>query len=791
MKTPAGLVCAIALVAYPIAASAQGAVVNLALNKPATQSSLSQWSTGPNDAQGAVDGRKDGRWGFHTDSQQNPWWQVDLLAPSSVSEIRVFNRLDVPERADNLQVMVSTTGADWRMVYANSARFGGSDGRPLVVRLNGQTARYVRLQLPANTYFHLDEVEIFGSPSAGQVSQVAAPISVATTLTGATNLALNKPATQSSLSSWSTGPNDAQGAVDGRKDGRWGFHTNAEPNPWWQVDLLAPSAISEIRLFNRMDIPERANNLQIMVSTTGSDWRTIYAHNGAPFGGADGRPLVARVDGTVARYVRLQVPSNTYFHLDEVEILGVAGAPFVPPTAPTVSTNFPPPPVAPTFPAAAGGNVALNKPAIQSSLSSWSTGSNDAQGAVNGVKDGKWGFHTNAEPNPWWQVDLLSPMTIGEIRLFNRLDIPERANNLQVMVSATGGDWQTVFVHSGAPFGGADGRPLVARFNPTVARYVRLQVPANTYFHLDEVEIYGPGGGGAAPVSGSIPPVAIPPAPVIAPTPVAANFSAMEFQVDRPGADYRSFDLPAPDPGLCQATCNGDGSCRAWTFVNPGYSGGSQARCWLKSAVPAPLDRTPCCVSGVKAGSAPVTPPPPAVVTLPPVSPPPPVRTTPPPASGSNPPNPADIGNLLTGLSAQDRQEMTTYVLTPATLQRIVDVNAQMFVMLANDAALRKRMKDHATGGKPADQSLDSAVNQFERHPEITGLIRRGGVSVREYIVSQLVIVMTMTPAENVKNGIERAPAGVLGQNVNFMNTNTAQLERWAKDMERMISLFP
>ena len=30
----------------------------------------------------------------------------------------------------------------------------------------------------------------------------------------------------------------------------------------------------------------------------------------------------------------------------------------------------------------------------------------DAAGAVDGVKDGKWGFHTDFENNPWWQVDL-------------------------------------------------------------------------------------------------------------------------------------------------------------------------------------------------------------------------------------------------------------------------------------------------------------------------------------------------------------------------------------------------
>ena len=30
----------------------------------------------------------------------------------------------------------------------------------------------------------------------------------------------------------------------------------------------------------------------------------------------------------------------------------------------------------------------------------------DALGGCDGVKDGKWGFHTEAQLNPWWQVDL-------------------------------------------------------------------------------------------------------------------------------------------------------------------------------------------------------------------------------------------------------------------------------------------------------------------------------------------------------------------------------------------------
>lgn len=71
-----------------------------------------------------------------------------------------------------------------------------------------------------------------------------------------------------------------------------------------------------------------------------------------------------------------------------------------------------------------------------------------------------------------------------------------------------------------------------------------------------------------------------------------------EYNTDRPGSDFHSFNLHSADPGLCESACNGDSRCRAWTYVRPGVQGHT-ARCWLKHAVPAarPSD---CCVSGVK-----------------------------------------------------------------------------------------------------------------------------------------------------------------------------------------------
>ncbi len=54
----------------------------------------------------------------------------------------------------------------------------------LSVPLQGIQARFLRLALSGTSYFHLDEVEVFAAGSTN-------------------NLALGKPATQSSVSQWS------------------------------------------------------------------------------------------------------------------------------------------------------------------------------------------------------------------------------------------------------------------------------------------------------------------------------------------------------------------------------------------------------------------------------------------------------------------------------------------------------------------------------------------------------------------------------------------------------------
>lgn len=139
---------------------------------------------------------------------------------------------------------------------------------------------------------------------------------------------------------------DAIGACDGIKDGTWGFHTERQDDPWWQIDLGESTfSLDRVVIFNRCDFAGRAARLIVLLSDDGKTFRRVYQHDGTPFlGHTDGKPLIVEFDGATARYLRLQQPGRDYFHLDEVEI----------------------------YARGIDGNVALGKPATQSSTSQWS-----------------------------------------------------------------------------------------------------------------------------------------------------------------------------------------------------------------------------------------------------------------------------------------------------------------------------------------------------------------------------------------------------------------------------------
>ena len=106
---------------------------------------------------------------------------------------------------------------------------------------------------------------------------------------------------------------DAPGGVDGIKNGKWGFHTENEENPWWQVDLEKPRPLDRIVLYNRCDeCGPRNSRILVLASDDADNWRQLYQHDGTVFNGhTDGKPMVATLDGARAMGLTLAAGSTS------------------------------------------------------------------------------------------------------------------------------------------------------------------------------------------------------------------------------------------------------------------------------------------------------------------------------------------------------------------------------------------------------------------------------------------------------------------------------------------------
>ncbi|CAH1264690.1 TMEM2 [Branchiostoma lanceolatum] len=139
-------------------------ITNLALRQPAYQSSVS-WNGPPGLA---VDGGRGGAYHdgscTHTDTEDSPWWYVDLGGTQEVDYITIFNRLDCcSDRINYFNVHIGDNrdvaanpkvGGDWTFAQGEAEK---------TIQVNGAKGRYVGIILPgSNRVLALCEVEVYG-----------------------------------------------------------------------------------------------------------------------------------------------------------------------------------------------------------------------------------------------------------------------------------------------------------------------------------------------------------------------------------------------------------------------------------------------------------------------------------------------------------------------------------------------------------------------------------------------------------------------------------------------------
>jgi hypothetical protein len=461
-----------------LSSGSAGSGPNLALGKPATQSSTFPGYPSAN-ASSAVDGSTDGNFAngsvTATNLDSNPWWQVDLGSSAIINSIVIWNRTDCcGSRLNGFWVFVSDTPFSSTDTQSTLAVRPGTYSIPSTTAPNPSSTipvntqgRYVRVQLTGTNYLSLAEVQVFGALLSS-------------------NLAPGKQATQSSTLAGYPGAGPTS-AADGNTDGNFSDRsvtaTNLDMNAWWQVDLGASAAVNTIVIWNRTDCcGERLNDYWVFVSDTPflpTDTPATLQNRAGTFAShqtAAPNPFAVIPAGAQGRYVRVQLTGANYLSLAEVQVFGTGGA-----STPT--------------------DMALGRAASQSStFPGYAT--DGAASAVDGNTDGNFGdgsvTATNLDPNPWWQVDLGASAAVSSIVVWNRTDCcGSRLNDYWVFVSDT-------------PFGATDTPAMLqgragtfsshqtAAPNPsaTIAvgaqgRYVRVQLTGANYLSLAEVQVFG------------------------------------------------------------------------------------------------------------------------------------------------------------------------------------------------------------------------------------------------------------------------------------------------------------
>ncbi|XP_053916644.1 uncharacterized protein LOC104063070 [Cuculus canorus] len=347
-------------------------------------------------AANAVDGNHDANW-VHgscalTAEELEPWWRVDLGHRHAVYAVTVTNRRDCCwESLRGAQVHVGDSLVD----HGNRNPICGTildtgPGSASTVCCNGLPGRYVSIFIPGREdLLVLCEVEVTAQ------SCIPPP--------GAQNLALRRPATQSSTTARS---GSAINAVDGNKDGNWRSgscsQTEKEREPWWTLDLGWRRAVAAVVVWNRLDCCwHRLKGARIHVGDSLAGHGTNNPICGTITDTGPGSTSTICCRGLRGRYVTITIPGREErLSLCEVEVVeyGCAALP-------------------------GAQNVVLGHPATQSSVLDASSG---AANAVDGIRDGDWEHgscsHTMEELEPWWHVDLGRRHAIYAVVVKNRHD---------------------------------------------------------------------------------------------------------------------------------------------------------------------------------------------------------------------------------------------------------------------------------------------------------------------------------------------------------------------------------
>ncbi|XP_077864003.1 uncharacterized protein LOC100367054 [Saccoglossus kowalevskii] len=444
-------------------------LVNVASKGIASQSS----KKGGGKAEKAIDGNNSSDFKqkscSRTTLESDPWWKVDLGRSMDIYKVTITNRQDccvcntgvIPLIVDMFAYLPIQRTVILKILNAEvhigdsentgqnamcGAKISDSGETIDVICDCGEpiTGRYVSIQLLGVTEeLTICEVEVMALPSS-EPTEIPC-----TNPDGLVNIAVGKRASQSS-----TNKNGAVAsrAVDGNKDsdlkaGKSCVQTNKEYQPWWKLDLGAPTDVYQVVITNRMDCCSfRMKNAEVRVGDS-ENFEDNPVCGMMVLGKRSRQETIIMNCGCGeslrGRYVSIQlIDKEQMLHFCEVEVMafGQEGTFRPPPPVPTtllVEDGTTIPPTEACINPDGLSNIAVGKIASQSSTNkNGAVASRAVDGNKNGdLKAGKSCIQTNKEFQPWWKLDLGESKDVYQVIITNRQDCCSfRLKNAEVRV---------------------------------------------------------------------------------------------------------------------------------------------------------------------------------------------------------------------------------------------------------------------------------------------------------------------------------------------------------------------
>ncbi|XP_078353730.1 uncharacterized protein LOC144638391 [Oculina patagonica] len=290
---------------------------NLAFGKQTNQSSTDQGGVSSR----GVDGNSATNYNEAsctlTQSENNPWWRVDLGQVEAVSEVYIVNRDSLGNRLSHFEIRVGTISSGGGVI---NPKCGGTYGVPGGKGLSffcrpPLYGRYVTIRSLTNEPLTLCEVEVYSERRACPMQAIGVASSYAF------------PDNSFSASSSSSGNEAFKGRLD--NVGAWSPNSNNDASDYLQIDLKYEFVICAVATQGKETADHWTTKYKIRLSLTGSnnDWITYQENNvDKVFNGNSRRNDVVKhslKEYASARFIRFQPTEFSISKALRVEVFGI------------------------------------------------------------------------------------------------------------------------------------------------------------------------------------------------------------------------------------------------------------------------------------------------------------------------------------------------------------------------------------------------------------------------------------------------------------------------------------